>query len=54
MQCELELLGDGAGMVSFSCLCVKATMLHSKMKYITLIYILANTILIYLLIASET
>lgn len=33
--CELELLGDGAGMVSFTRLCVE-DMLHSEIKYIKL------------------
>ena len=35
MRCEPELLGDGAGMVSFTRLCVE-DMLHSEIKYIKL------------------
>lgn len=54
MQRELELLGDGAGVASFICLCVEDTMLHSKTKYTKPAYILASDILIYLLTVSAT
>lgn len=42
MPWELELLGDSAGMVSFICLGVEDTMVHSEIKYNKLAYILAN------------